>query len=370
MINQDSIKRNKEIIFNSICLLLVYKVVIIIAAFFYFYYTFHYIEFDIKLLLNFWTQWDAKHYLDIAKNGYDITKANMAFYPLYPLLIYIFSPYFGFELSAHIINSLVQFGLILGLYKLALLDLDRCAAWRACFYLLLFPAAIFFNSIYTESLFLFFAVWIFYYARLRKWSEFSAFGFFIGLTRIEGLAVMLFVLFEYMQGIKFKFNLIKLDMLYVFSPLFGLLSYLVYLKVRHGDYFLFLTSQSAWGKEFTLPWSSINSYLEVFFNSTTQAFYISRDIDLFFFLFGVFVSVCLMFMLRFSYGIYSLFTILMVSFTGDLVSSNRRFLLLFPAFILFAKWGEDRYVNFFIIFIFQAFFFLNMFRFIHGFWVG
>ena len=139
-----------------------------------------------NLLLNVWAHWDAVHYLTIATQGYYGT--NMAFFPLYPLLVHILGTLGGNHLIAGLLiaNATFFFGLLF-LYKLLEHEYDRSVARRAIFYVSIFPSAVFFSAVYTESLFFMLTVASFYYLRSHRWWLAGTFGFFAALTRVEGV---------------------------------------------------------------------------------------------------------------------------------------------------------------------------------------
>jgi Gpi18-like mannosyltransferase len=104
------------------------------------------------VLLAVWGRWDAVHYLDIATQGYQGT--DMAFFPLYPLLIRLVGALAGNHLIAGLLISNASFFLgLLYLYKLLEHEYDRAVARRAIFYVSIFPTAVYFTAVYTESLF-------------------------------------------------------------------------------------------------------------------------------------------------------------------------------------------------------------------------
>ena len=145
-------------------------------------------------LLAVWGRWDAEHYLRIAGQGYFGTEP--AFFPLYPLLIRIVSGFTGSLLVAGlIVSNAASFLALLYLYKLVEHEYNRHVAQRATFFVSIFPTAIFFSAVYSESLFLFLTVASFYYVRERRWLMAGVFGFFAALTRSEGvlLAAPLFI---------------------------------------------------------------------------------------------------------------------------------------------------------------------------------
>ena len=137
-------------------------------------------------LLAVWGRWDAEHYLRIAGQGYFGTEP--AFFPLYPLLIRIVSGFTGSLLVAGlIVSNTASFLSLLYLYKLVEHEYNRHVAQRATFFVSIFPTAIFFSAVYSESLFLFLTVASFYYVRERRWLMAGVFGFFAALTRSEGV---------------------------------------------------------------------------------------------------------------------------------------------------------------------------------------
>ena len=138
------------------------------------------------LLLAVWGRWDAVHYIDIATKGYQGT--DMAFFPLYPFLIRVVGAFAGNHLIAGLLisNASFFFGLLY-LYKLLEHEYDRTVARRAIFYISIFPSAVFFSAVYTESLFFMLTVASFYYMRAHRWWLAGVIGFFAALTRVEGI---------------------------------------------------------------------------------------------------------------------------------------------------------------------------------------
>ena len=66
-------------------------------------------------LLDPFAQLDARAYLDIAKNGYNAEfngTSNYGWYPLYPMLIMVFS-FIGYELAAVLIANIFSFAAVL-----------------------------------------------------------------------------------------------------------------------------------------------------------------------------------------------------------------------------------------------------------------
>jgi hypothetical protein len=108
-------------------------------------------------LLAVWGRWDAEHYIGIATSGYSGTEP--AFFPLYPLLLWVAGGLTGNHLLAGLLisNAASLLGLLF-LYKLVEHEFNRQVAHRAIFYVSIFPTAIFFSAVYTESLLL--CLWV------------------------------------------------------------------------------------------------------------------------------------------------------------------------------------------------------------------
>ena len=127
------------------------------------------------------------HYLDIATKGYFGT--DMAFFPLYPLLIA--HPRTAdrepLDRRPADLEHLALLRAALSSTSWSSIEYNRPVAHRAIFYVSIFPTAIFFSAVYTESLFFVLTVASFYYIRERKWWFAGVFGFFAALTRVEGV---------------------------------------------------------------------------------------------------------------------------------------------------------------------------------------
>lgn len=125
--------------------------------------------------LNQLVAWDSEYYLSIAVKGYDdptvdyveagrekFTK-NYAFFPLYPLVTKIvalplkflgLTPIATATLAGMIVSLLGTLAGMIALFRLAVGELGEDGAFRAVFYLLIFPTGFFLAQIYTEGLFI------------------------------------------------------------------------------------------------------------------------------------------------------------------------------------------------------------------------
>jgi hypothetical protein len=149
----------------------------------------------------FWdafTRYDSGWYFDIARNGYRYVadgRGNIAFFPVYPLLMRYVGRAFGRRAGdlylGGIVVSWVAFVLaMVVMFSLARLDLPRRRAERAVLLTAIFPFAFFYGVAYTEALFLFFTVASFYCFRTRRWVLGGVCGGLATATRANGILML------------------------------------------------------------------------------------------------------------------------------------------------------------------------------------
>jgi Gpi18-like mannosyltransferase len=293
-------------------------------------------------LLAVWGRWDAVHYLDIATQGYQGT--DMAFFPLYPLLIRIVGALAGNHLIAGLLisNASFFFGLLY-LYKLLEHEYDRGVARRAIFYVSIFPTAVFFSAVYTESLFFMLTVAAFYYMRGHRWWLAGIFGFFAALTRVEGILLVVPFLIEWWSqdrglGVRALSDLAAAALIPV-----GLAIYMAYLWVLRADPLYFSHVQIHWNRHLAAPWVSVANAFHKLHGSGQLVAHQSLEIAFTFLMITVLIAGW--HALRPSYIAYMALSILVPMSTSNLMSMPRFALVLFPMFAILARWGERSWVN-------------------------
>ncbi|MDP9024191.1 MAG: hypothetical protein M3N13_02300, partial [Candidatus Eremiobacteraeota bacterium] len=296
------------------------------------------------VMLNVWGRWDAVHYLDIATQGYQGT--NMAFFPLFPLLIRVLGDLSGYHLVAGLVisNASFFFGLLF-LYKLLEHEYERSVARRAIFYVSIFPSAVFFSAVYTESLFFMLTVASFYYMRSHRWWLAGAIGFFAAMTRVEGILLVVPFFIEWLMQYKGRY-VTELRSLAASAliPL-GLLSYMGYLWVLRADPLYFSHVQIHWNRHFAPPWVSLINSFEKLGTATQSLTVANQSLEIAFTLLMIGVLVAGWRRLRPSYIAYMSLSILVPMSTSSLMSMPRFALVLFPMFAILARWGDNPLVN-------------------------
>ena len=149
----------------------------------------------------FWdtfARYDAGYFEGIAWGGYAPLaggRSNIAFFPVYPLLMRSVARLFGrqhaiFYISGIGISWLCFILAMVALYYLARLDLPRPRAERAVLLTMIFPFSFFYGVVYSESTFLLFAVLAFYGFRTRRWGVGGLCGAIATGTRVPGVMML------------------------------------------------------------------------------------------------------------------------------------------------------------------------------------
>ncbi|MCC7417319.1 MAG: hypothetical protein IT176_09265 [Acidobacteria bacterium] len=146
----------------------------------------------------FWdafARYDSGYFQGIAWSGYAPApggRSNIAYFPVYPLLIRWIGEPFGHHHATYYIaaiaiawTSYVLAAVVF--YRLARLDLPVDAAARAVLLLSIFPFGFFFGVAYSESTYLLFAVLAFYLFRTDRFVLGGLCGGIAAATRVPGI---------------------------------------------------------------------------------------------------------------------------------------------------------------------------------------
>jgi Gpi18-like mannosyltransferase len=139
-----------------------------------------------------WAHWDGVWFIRIAADGYAAHDYSQAFFPLYPLLLRLVAPLTGGDyVVAGVLVSLACYGGAMALlYRLVRADLgSRVALWSVVL-ISVFPTALVFQAVYSESLFLLLVLASFSAARRGRWWAAGLAGLLAALTRSTGLALL------------------------------------------------------------------------------------------------------------------------------------------------------------------------------------
>ncbi|MBV8355061.1 MAG: glycosyltransferase family 39 protein, partial [Candidatus Eremiobacteraeota bacterium] len=297
-----------------------------------------------------WGRWDAVHYIQIAAAGYYGT--DMAFFPLYPLIISLIAKLTGSHLIAGLILSNVAlFFALLFFYKLVEHQYNRHVAQRAVFYISIFPTAVFFSAVYTESLFLALTVASFYYIREHKWLIAGIIGYCAALTRVEGVLLAVPFAIEWLRSpaaaaaLRYPAdNIVRPLVGLVLIPL-GLGTYMLYLWVLRGDPLFFSHVQINWNRHLAPPWQSVLHSYRLLATAHSGQVIANQFLELAFTALMLAMLVVAIRRLSATYWTYMALSILIPMSTSSLMSMPRFALVLFPIFALFGLWGAKPNIN-------------------------
>jgi len=298
-----------------------------------------------NIFLNPWAQYDAGAYLDIAKNGYNSEYnngiGNYAWYPLYPLLIRIFSV-IGYELAAFLISNIASFFAVVMLYLLIKEEMNKRIAYKTIFFILLFPTSYIFTTMYTESLFLLLSVLCFMSAKKGKYLKAGIAGFLASLTRLQGSLLFLPILYLYLYNKKFNLRKIDFKIIFTFLIPLGFLTFLAYHFILTGNAFIQLQTQEKFYRGFSMPWEPILNSTMMALNSSfiQDSFYHTFNVAIT--LFFIILTVLSFKYLRKDYSLYLIFSLLLPLTTSVLDSISRFVLVMFPAFMVMAKISYEK----------------------------
>jgi hypothetical protein len=193
---------------------------------------------------------DGVHYLSIAKDGYK--PLTYFFFPIYPLLIRVVSDVAGIDdiWAGIIISHFALLAALVGLVKLMELDFGANEIFWTVVFLLSFPTSFFLGSVYTESVFLAFSVWSFYFFRKKNFLRSSLLGMIATATRVSGLALVPAFLWNIWEERKVNNKKARLARIAPTLAIpFGLAFYMIYLKFISGDALAFLHNLSIFGEQ-------------------------------------------------------------------------------------------------------------------------
>ena len=174
--------------------------------------------------LNKQVAWDSEYYVGIAVGGYDDPEAgwvknpnngldiakNYSFFPLYPyvmrgvmlpLSLLGMNPIATAALAGVIVALLGTLAGMIALWELTRELFDEEAAFRAAFYMLIFPSAFFFAQVYTEGLFIGLAFWTLLFSYRGQWWWAALTAVLAAWTRAHGAILALPLLVAWIRSI-------------------------------------------------------------------------------------------------------------------------------------------------------------------------
>lgn len=296
-----------------------------------------------------WQRWDTLHYQAIAERGYQAYDSATFTPPLYPLLMRLLAEGLGSGTLAGgmLISNLAYLCSLAALYNLALHETGEAGlSRRSLIYLASFPTAFFFLAAYTEALFLLAAILSLYATRQGRWGWAGMWGGIAALTRLTGMLLIIPLTFAAWQS--WRADKRWQAFLAPGLALAGAAIFPLYVWVGLGlppwTPFSMQTARFAGG--LTFPGVSLWMALRDIFSGS---FVLADVFDAGFLLLFLASTPAVFRHLPAVYGIYQASFLLLFlarySELQPLLSTARYVLALFPAFIVFAAWGQNAWVN-------------------------
>lgn len=337
---------------------------------------------------------DGVHYLRITQDSYS-AQYSQAFFPLYPLLIRIFTeanillpkdP--NLDTRIFVDPSFFYNGLILSnlfflialyfFYKLVILDYKKEIGLKSIILLLAFPTAFYFGSIYTESLFLLLTVGFFYLIRKQNFIAAGVLAALASATRIFGLLLLPVFIVELYFKVKNRQILLKSEQFtkaligILLAPM-GALLYMLYLRFEFDNPLYFLTSQPLFGAErsneiILLP-QVLFRYIKIFLTvSPTSLPFFNAFLEFSFTLIVLGLLFVSFKKIRFSYFVFTFGSLLLPTLTGTLSSMPRYSLMLFLILPFLVKFSGSHFKLVVVLFIILQIILVGLFT--RGYWVA
>ena len=301
--------------------------------------------------LAIWQRFDANWYSSVAENGYGNAAGDDHFPPMFPLLVRLLKPLFGSAfLTGLVIVHLCTLCVIKLLYDLFVEWGGDPAGRRATLLFLLYPAAFFLFSVYSESVFLVTVLLSLKRMQARSWAWAGFWAFCAILTRLQGVAVLIPMLY-----------LMWLDRPFLRKTehWFGL-----FISALGGLFYLFLRSKQVttgaipfaeadWHAQLVLPWETYVYAIQTL---------LSGQFTFIDFLNWAVTTIFLVLLawgwrkIPLEYNLYTAFSLLIILSriveTQPLISMSRYSLTLFPMFFILALAGKNAWTRRIIIYTF------------------
>ncbi len=226
------------------------------------------------LLFEPWAHWDGVWFIRIAADGYAAHENSQAFFPLYPLLVRGLAAVTGgsYVVAGVLISLVCYAGAMLLLYRLAKAEFGAPAALWSVVFISVFPTALVFQAVYSESLFLLLSLACFALARRGRWLPAGFAGLLATLTRSSGLALLVplaLMWWEQRQAVALRLPggpaAVRIParrpggaaLAWLLLIPAGLALYMAYLWRAFGDPVIFGAAQTSWGRALAAPWKSV-----------------------------------------------------------------------------------------------------------------
>ncbi|OBQ38449.1 MAG: hypothetical protein AN484_24235, partial [Aphanizomenon flos-aquae WA102] len=221
---------------------------------------------------------DSVHYRAIATEGYefinDVQQHKLAFFPLFPVSIFMFMKLgFSFEIAGLIINNLAFLGTVYCLYSWVKKQCGISAAHWTIAVITCCPMSLFTGVIYTEGLYLLLSTIALRAFDQKQYHWTAICGAMATATRPTGMALIpAFLITAWRQN--------KPPIAYIVGLLSatGLLIFSLYCQLNFHDFLAFIAAQKGWRPSFGFDWEGwLNMFMQILFGQNWYFGWVEND---------------------------------------------------------------------------------------------
>jgi Gpi18-like mannosyltransferase len=332
-----------------------------------------------NLFLDGWGRWDAAWYAQIAAHGYSNLpigpegQRNLAFYPLYPLVVSIFNVVIRHPLlSTIVVSNLAALAAFILLYRLVDERFGSDTAAKSVLLLAVYPFSFYLSAGYSEALFLLLIVAAMYAAEKQKWWLAGLAGLLAGATRVPGVALFPALALRYFEGVQYNWRKVRPNALPLVLAVCGPLAFFLFLWVQFGDPLIQLKALRVpgwWEHGLNLPGLFAN--FAGFFrwpNALTGAYPVMPNLNVVMAALFLFSTLLVFRWLPPSYGVLSL---LLIGFgMAQWIGWGRYVMAAFPVFIAWAIVLRKREVFEVVLIVSALLLALLTIMYTHWYWVS
>ena len=298
---------------------------------------------------------DVGFYRQIIHEGYvsslvDGVQANVAFFPLFPILVKTLMLLGLPEISGVYLNQILLFGTFIILFMYIQENYNLIIAKFAILFLSIAGENIYFMTLYSESSYLFFSVLSIYLLSKNKLGWASICSGLLSANRFIGFVMVVPIFFKSIRQ-----NSLWKTLLYCVISVSGLLIFMLYLHFHVHDFLAFYHIQNVWRHTLELSWIK-NPFWTIYMTLVR-----SNLIDKFLFVMSFFILA--LFYKYKKYNEFFLLAILMLATfsSKSLGSYTRFFFAAFPIYIylgIYVATKYDRIIAITSILLFMNFLYL------------
>lgn len=303
--------------------------------------------------------WDAEHYLFLSHFGYLQGVKSCAFYPLWPLAIRATSLLTGgVRWCAGMILANVFSAIAWAMfYHLTMNRYGKSVAFWAVVLLITFPGSLFYQFIYSESLFFLLVMLLWYGLEKEEFGLVRVAAFLLPLTRAVGFFVFIPLAWSWIQnqpwavrrrgtesarsGTEIDSSQSRIPRDLILAPFFGLGTYFSLMWIWTGNLFEGFEAQGNWGVHSIGHLWNFPFFLVHLFQPTTWHDFAGSFLDRTVFLLLA-ASLPLIWKLGIDFFLWTYVLGILPAMSGTLTSFTRFASCVFPLFIALAIYLSSR----------------------------